>query len=260
MGQRLGQHFLRSQKALNTIVKAGNISSDDTVLEIGPGEGVLTRELLQHSGKVIALEKDEELCAVLRDGFSDEIAQGKLELIEGDALRYEPSGSYKLIANIPYYITGAIIRKFLTATVQPTLMVLLVQKEIAERIARDEKESILSLSVKAYGTPRYITKVPRGSFAPPPNVDSAILLIENISRDFFKDIDEDFFFEVVRLGFSAKRKMLAGNLSARFPKELIQKAFLECGINEKTRAEDIPIGKWNELVQSLSILRHTFRI
>jgi 16S rRNA (adenine1518-N6/adenine1519-N6)-dimethyltransferase len=261
MGQRLGQHFLRSQKALDTILEAGDTNPGDFVLEIGPGEGVLTRYLLGEVSKVIAIEKDETLCIALRETFSDEIAAGKLELIEGDVLDFEPNifkayvneFDYKLIANIPYYITGAIIRKFLTAKVQPERMVLLVQKEIAERIARDRKESILSLSVKAYGSPRYIAKVPKGSFAPPPKVDSAILLIENISREFFKEIREEFFFEIVRLGFSSKRKMLAGNLSARFSKETIREAFSHCGLDAKVRAEDISIEKWQELVQLLSL-------
>lgn len=259
MGQRLGQHFLRSSKALDAILEAGDTNPGDFVLEIGPGKGVLTRFLLGEVSKVIAIEKDETLCAVLRETFADEIATGKLDLIEGDVLDFNPDAlathlpefDYKLIANIPYYITGAIIRKFLTAAMQPECMVLLVQKEIAERIARDEKESILSISVKAYGTPRYIAKVPAGAFAPPPKVDSAVLLIENISRDFFKGIDEEFFFEVVRLGFSSKRKMLAGNLSARFSKETVLEAFSKCGLDAKIRAEDLSIERWKELVRKI---------
>ncbi|HUO56099.1 MAG TPA: 16S rRNA (adenine(1518)-N(6)/adenine(1519)-N(6))-dimethyltransferase RsmA [Candidatus Paceibacterota bacterium] len=252
MGRRLGQHFLRSRAALTAIIEAGDLRHDDVVLEIGPGEGVLTRELVAHTRQVIAIEKDEKLYAQLRETFSQEIRDGSLTLIAADALTYEPPERYKLIANIPYYITGAIIRKFLTASSQPDRMVLLVQKEIAERIARSQKESILSISVKAYGSPRYITKVPAGSFAPPPKVDSAILLIENISRNFFTEIDEEKFFAIVHAGFASKRKMLLGNLSMFGSREKLNELFMRCDIDPKIRAEDVALQKWRELAVLLT--------
>ena len=251
MGARLGQHFLRSKGALEKIITAGNISAHDTVIEVGPGEGVLTRELLQRAGKVIALEKDEYLCQTLRVTFQDEISKGRLEIIEGDALAYEPHGRYKIIANIPYYITGALIRKFLTAPEQPQRMVLLVQKEIAERIAREKKESILSLSVKAYGTPKLVEKVSRLHFSPPPSVDSAILTVSDISKRFFDTITEEDFFRVVRAGFASKRKMLANNLSVGFEKARVTTAMDACDISAKARAEDVPLEKWKLLTETL---------
>ena len=199
----LGQHFLKSQKAIETMVKTSGAQTGDLVLEIGPGMGVLTEALLQAGASVVAVEKDDLLIPVLEEKFEKEIKSGQLKLIHDDILNFDvskvpfggselPRGTldtYKLVANIPYYITGQIIRIFLEAENQPESMTLLVQKEVAERIvARDEKESLLSLSVKAYGTPKYVEKVPRGAFAPAPNVDSAIIHISNISKNNFRKI------------------------------------------------------------------------
>ena len=163
-----------------------------------------------------------------------------------------PHEPYTVAANIPYYITGEIIRQFLTAQHQPSTMALLVQKEVAQRIVA-QKESILSLSVKAYGTPKIVAKVSRKHFSPPPSVDSAILLIENISRDFFAEISEEDFFTVVRAGFAAKRKMLANNLSTVFPKQKVLEALAACGVPEKARAEDVALGEWKALTKKLCL-------
>ncbi len=189
----LGQNFLNSDGALDAIIKAGRVVKGDTVLEIGPGKGALTKRLLNAGANVIAVEKDDRLIPLLEELFSKEIKSKKLTLIHGDVLDLDVNSyllsvtSYKLIANIPYYITGEIVRKFLSGNFQPSLMVVLVQKEVAERITtKDQKESILSISVKAYGEPKYIQTVKAGSFFPPPKVDSAILLIDNISKDKFK--------------------------------------------------------------------------
>src|SRR3989344_2448242 len=154
----LGQHFLKSRDALRKIIQAGEISQDDVILEIGPGKGVLTEELLKNSSRIIAVEKDRELFVFLSEKFQKEVKEKKLILINEDILNSKIENLklkiYKLISNIPYNITGAILKKFLTEKYQPKRMVLLVQKEVAERIvARDKKESILSISVKAYGEP-----------------------------------------------------------------------------------------------------------
>src|SRR3989344_767210 len=223
MGTYLGQNFLRDTSVLTRIIEAGEIKKGETVLEIGPGEGVLTRALLDAGANVLAVEKDARLVKHLDSRYPSEIASGQLHLINDDILKLDISSlfancklgisSFKLISNIPYYITGEILRKFLTANAQPTLMVLLVQKEVAERIV-DTKESILSLSVKAYGTPSYICTVPRTAFDPEPKVDSAVLKIESISRAFFEDsnMNEDEFFKLVRSGFAHKRKRLGNNI------------------------------------------------
>ncbi|OGG79144.1 ribosomal RNA small subunit methyltransferase A [Candidatus Kaiserbacteria bacterium RIFCSPLOWO2_01_FULL_54_13] len=252
---RLGQHFLTGAWAARALARAAEISENDTVLEIGPGKGALTRELLALGAHVIAIEKDEALAEYLKTAFADDIRTGKLVLIADDIRSVSPEKlglkRYVLAANIPYYITGEIIRMFLSTRIQPRAMVLLVQKEVAGRIvARDNKESILSLSVKAYGTPTIVAKVSRGNFSPAPSVDSAILAITDISTKFFDTIDEAAFFRVVRAGFSSKRKLLAGNLAKHVgsrPKAL--DALTHCGVPEKARAEDVPLPKWKCLVQ-----------
>jgi 16S rRNA (adenine1518-N6/adenine1519-N6)-dimethyltransferase len=250
----LGQHFLKNQSIAARIADAATLSTNDTVLEIGPGTGMLTKELLQRARKVFAIEKDERLAADLREIFAVEIGEGKLEIIEGDALEIGqetlPQG-YKLVSNIPYYITGAIIRQFLTAKTQPKSMVLLIQKEVAERIiARDGKESLLSISVKAYGTPRIITTVKAGSFIPAPKVDSAVLAIENISRTRFSSFDVEIrFFELLRAGFGQKRKVLRRNLESITDKEHVSRAFEACTIKETARAEQLSPEEWGCIVR-----------
>ncbi len=248
----LGQNFLKSESALKAIINAGDINTGDIILEIGPGKGALTEKLLERAGKVIAIEKDNELFALLSEKFAHEIKSGKFILIHDDILDFDHTHykllttNYKLIANIPYNITGAILKKFLSSDNQPEQMVLLVQKEVAERIvARDKKESILSMSIEAYGAPRYIAKVPARYFSPAPKVDSAIISIENISKDSFKNAgEEEHFFDVVKAGFAHKRKFLAGNLSVKLPHEDWREKFKKCGISEKSRAEDIKLKDW----------------
>jgi 16S rRNA (adenine1518-N6/adenine1519-N6)-dimethyltransferase len=243
----LGQNFLKSTKALSDIVIAGAISLDDIILEIGPGKGALTEKLLEKAGKVVAIEKDPELISLLSEKFAKEIGNKKLEIIEHDILDFNfKAEKYKIIANIPYYITGAIIRKFLESDNQPERMVLLVQKEVAKRIvAQDKKESILSISVKAYGKPVYVDTVKKRYFSPEPKVDSAILLIENISKRLFSEnnISEKNFFELIKSGFAHKRKVLSSNLKSllggRTPKCLET-----CEIKEKVRAEDLELKDW----------------
>src|SRR3989344_1279216 len=268
----LGQHFLTSRRAIWQIVGAGKIVAGETVLEIAPGKGVLTKALLESGARVVAIEKDRELVELLEKTFEKEIAVGGLKLINGDVLELETSdlglraGEYKIIANIPYYITGQFLRKFLSGDTQPQSMVLLLQKEVVSRIiARDGKESILSISVKAYGTPKLIGKVPARDFKPAPQVDSAIIFIENISKKNFmseiaekvtekmEKIKEEKFFELVRAGFLHKRKKLIRNLEAAANQDVIQNAFRECEIPTDTRAEDLTLEKWLELCEKISV-------
>lgn len=260
----LGQHFLTNTSIVSSIADAGEVSSNDTVLEIGPGRGILTAGLLKRGAVVIAVEKDRELLPFLEEKFEKEISSKQLTLIRDDILdsKFLLPDSYKLVANIPYYITGAIIRKFLTEKNQPTKMTLLVQKEVAERVvARNKKESLLSISVKAYGKPKYIKTVKAGSFTPSPKVDSAILSIDNISRDFFSPTRttlvnykgspcnlEERFFEVVRVGFAHKRKQLFGNLKAVFDEKILKEKMNACGISENARAENLTAEDWKCLI------------
>lgn len=257
----LGQHFLKSEKALGQIVEAGDISADDVVLEIGPGQGALTERLLARAKKVIAIEKDHELIPLLREKFFREIHSKKLELIEADILKWDPStletNNYKLIANIPYYITGAIIEQFLSTANQPSAMVLLMQKEVAERIvAKDKKQSVLSIAVSAYGTPKIIAKVPAGAFAPAPKVDSTIISIEHISRDFFDGIDERSFFALLKFVFGKKRKQIGGSLAEFIGDRAAALAMLDAiGIEQKTRPEELPLSAWKRL--ALAVAKHS---
>lgn len=256
----LGQNFLKSKKVLNKIIEASDLSSTDLILEIGPGKGSLTKELLSVVKKVVAIEKDHRAVKFLEENFAVQIAEGDLHLIHGDVLEFDPKelgGEYKLVANIPYYITGEILRKFLSSQNQPTQMVLLVQEEVAKRIvARDEKESILSISVKAYGEPKYIGTVSRKDFSPSPKVDSAILSIINISKKSFtgSGISEEKFFDVVRTGFKHKRKKVLKNLALKFDIGEMGKGprfRKDDGTDKSIRAEDLKLEDWLEIVSKI---------
>jgi 16S rRNA (adenine1518-N6/adenine1519-N6)-dimethyltransferase len=236
----LGQHFLNSAHYLAAVADAAEITKGDTVVEIGPGQGSLTAVLLQRGARVIALEKDARLIPVLKEKFAKE----NFEIVEGDALSYEPAfKKFKVVGNIPYYITGALLKKFLSGAQQPALLVFLMQKEVAQRIARDKKESILSLSVKAYGTPRYCKAVPAGAFSPPPKVDSAIMGVYGISKKkFMNAAHEKKFFDLVKKGFSSKRKLLKSNV-----KNLLGERAEALGT---VRAEDVPLETWLALAKN----------
>ena len=216
----MGQHFLTSPGIIQKILTTAGLRASDTVLEIGPGAGVLTLELARRVKKVIAIEKDPRLVRELQERF---VSTKNLQIIEGDVLKIQNKQSelklprhYKIVANIPYYITSQILRLFLEDIKEkPSLMVLMVQKEVAERIiATPPDMSLLALSVQAYGKARLVARVPKGNFTPPPKVDSAILKIEAISDAYFKKyrLPPEIFFETARRAFSQKRKMLRKSL------------------------------------------------
>ncbi len=270
----LGQNFLKSKLAVHEILEAATLQHDDSVLEVGPGKGVLTEALLEKTRRVIAVEKDDRMIGLLNEQFSSQVAQNKLEIVHADILETKPedigllAGQYKIIANIPYYITGQFLRIFLSGEVQPSKMVLMLQKEVAKRIVgknntadHSAKESILSISVKAYGMPKYISTVQAKYFSPEPKVDSAILLIDTISKNFFGDLPstvaiktindkEKKFFELVKKGFQHKRKMLAQNLE--IPTEKRTDIFGRLGLNEKVRAEDLTLDDWKKMYGALT--------
>lgn len=259
--KRLGQNFLTSREALAHIIEAAHLSAGETTLEVGPGRGVLTRALLSQGVSVIAIEKDESLAEGLAEMFSQEIEEEKLFLVGGDFLDVPmedlalPKG-YVVVANIPYYITGAILQKILTTQRQPARCVFLLQKEVAERITDERRGSILSLSVKAYGSPRIGGAVSREAFSPQPKVDSAILVIEEISRkNFATRQEEEFFFSLIKEGFAHKRKLLARNLEGLFSKEKIMRTFSSAKISPKTRAEELSLAEWLALVKEFKYLK-----
>lgn len=254
----LGQNFLTSIPARLAMIEAGEVMSNDTILEIGPGKGFLTEALLAQGASVYALEKDTDLIPLLTEKFAKEVASKQLLLIEGDALTFFPEDRiqkpYKLIANIPYYITGAILSKYLTHKEQPVTIAVLVQKEVAIRAcAQDNKHSLLSLSIHAYGIPKVFYKVSRGSFFPVPSVDSAILQITNISRkNFLHTCHEELFFKLIHAGFAHKRKYAVSNIQEIFTTHNIRDMFAELSLDPKIRAEDIPLATWLTIAEKLS--------
>lgn len=246
------------------MVDVAEISSADLVLEVGPGKGALTEKLLPRTRQVFAVEKDERLVFYLTLKFKEEFKQNKLIIIGADILKFDPTsvglqaGGYKIVANIPYYITGEFLRHFLSEVVQPSKMVIMVQKEVAERILGNSpkatgvlglKESVLSLSVKAYAEPKYLETVNAELFTPKPKVDSVIIVIDKISRDFFTDVSEARFFNVVKRGFAHKRKLLVNNLEIITPAG--KKVLADCDIAPNARAENLTLRQWKYLAKNL---------
>jgi 16S rRNA (adenine1518-N6/adenine1519-N6)-dimethyltransferase len=236
------------------MIKSANLKVGENVLEIGPGRGALTKELLRAGAKVFAVEKDRTLGDFLKDRFKEELDKGQLKLLIKDINDLEDKDlkalvPYKLLANIPYYITGDILRMFLSMKHKPESMTILVQKEVAQRVV-SSKESILSLSVKFYGIPKLIKKVSSKCFLPQPKVDSAILHIALHSTPPHK-VDERDFFNVIHTGFAAKRKKLLNNLASKYNKEILMDIFEKFSIGQNTRAEELDLDKWIEITKAL---------
>ncbi len=253
----LGQHFLNSDYVPKRMCDAADLSVGDIVLEVGPGTGALTREILARGARVIALEADVRAIESLQETFATEIASGALTVCHHDVRELDPArfglktGEYKVVANIPYYISGLLFRTFLESNCQPNTLVFLVQKEVAARIARDKKESLLSLSVKVFGDPTYICTVGRSHFTPSPNVDSAIIAIRDISSVRLGRLDPKAFFTLLHLGFGQKRKQLIGNLAHTAPRDELEKVFLSLDLSLTVRAEDIEVSTWIALATHL---------
>ncbi|MAG12515.1 ribosomal RNA small subunit methyltransferase A [bacterium] len=255
----LGQNFLRSRAVTRDLVDASSIQKTNVVVEVGPGKGIVTHELLSRTKKVIAVEKDERMIEHLKEKFATEISSKNLILVHEDILNFNPRdwkleiGNWKLIGSIPYYITGVFLRRFLSIEPQPKTIALIIQKEVAQRIvAKDGKESILSISVKAYGEPHYIKTISKKLFSPEPKVNSAIINIDNISKKFFTEFSEEDFFKIVKAGFKSKRKKLLSNLKKEFPKADFEKIFFDLKISPNARAENLTLEQWGTIVKKLS--------
>jgi 16S rRNA (adenine1518-N6/adenine1519-N6)-dimethyltransferase len=257
----LGQNFLNNRSIPQTMCDAGDVGESDVVLEIGPGTGALTEVLLARGATVIALEADERAVTFLQEQFSDALSNGSLVLHHIDARTYDPTlfglkdHTFKVVANIPYYLSGLLFRIVLQNNVQPSVLVFLVQKEVAERIVdpiKSKKHSLLSLGVGVYGTPSYIKTVKRGNFTPPPQVDSAIIRVADITRNYFTDFDEATFFTILKHGFSQKRKQLKNNLLPLYSKDALDHAFKTALLPQNIRAEDLRFEDWQALVHTLS--------
>lgn len=245
----LGQNFLQDKNIVQKIIASANLSSDDFVIEIGPGHGILTEELVKKTEKVLAIEIDQNLISSLQKKFSKNKA---VEIINEDILKININKlvpeKYKVIANIPYYITSKIIRLFLEADHQPEEIILMIQKEVAERIIeKPGKMSLLSVSVKYYAEPKILFNVSRNSFFPIPEVDSSVIKISNIK----KQTGSKKFFQIVRAGFSAKRKTLVNNLSnsLHLTKSEVVEKIKTVPLNRTARAQELSIENWKKLSQ-----------
>ena len=249
----LGQNFLVEEAALRRIVAAADLTRADSVLEVGPGLGALTRHLAAAAGRVVAVELDDRFMPVLREELAD---VPNVDLVEGDILQLDPAGlvgrPYKVVANLPYYITAAVLRHLLEATPRPELMVLTVQLEVAQRLTAQPGEmSLLAISVQYYGRVRQVARIKAGSFYPRPEVDSAVVRIDLHRELPLTGLDERRFFRVVRAGFGQRRKQLRNSLRAGLgiPAEVVEGALEEAGIDPRRRAETLSLEEWGQLAQ-----------
>lgn len=257
----LGQHFLNSTVVPNWMCDAADIQTGDIVVEIGPGTGALTRELLTRGATVHALEADGRALVVLEKEFADHIATKRLVLHHEDVRDFSftdlglPNHSFKVVANIPYYLSGLLFRTCLSGEIQPRTMVFLVQKEVAKRVVeaqRGGKHSLLSLSVEAFGTPRYERSVAKTHFTPPPKVDSAIINVSDIHQQNFAELDQKEFFDLLHVGFGQKRKQLRTNLKKHYDETLIARAWETLDLSPTVRAEDVDLTTWLALGKMLA--------
>ncbi|OGH92809.1 MAG: ribosomal RNA small subunit methyltransferase A [Candidatus Magasanikbacteria bacterium RIFOXYD1_FULL_40_23] len=276
--KKYGQNYLVNPEPIEKMVNAAEIKKDDVVVEVGPGFGVLTLALAEKAKKVISFEIEKKLTtywknitghpersegsllANERDSSAEpqndkykniEIVWGNiLYEFKGDGLK---AGEYKVVANLPYQITSHVIRKFLEMENNPDMLVLMVQKEVAERICAQAGDmSVLAVSVQYYGKPEIVTFVPRSSFWPMPAVDSAVIKIKINKDNAGAKNNSESFFKLVKAGFSSRRKMLIKNLSAVADRQALRNLFKELGIDEKVRAQELSVEQWKEIVAKLS--------
>jgi len=251
----LGQNFLRDEEVLEKIIKSANLQTDDFVIEVGPGEGILTEKLSTKVSKVSSIEIDQNLISNLEKKFKD---NEKVEIINDDILKINlenltSNKNYKVVANIPYYITSKIIRLFLESKNPPSEIILMVQKEVAQRIvASPGKMSLLAVSVQYYANAELLFEVSRDSFFPVPEVDSAIIKIDTLKKN---GDDSKKFFQVVKAGFSAKRKTLINNISngLQLEKNLVAEKLKSIDLSQTVRAQELSIDDWKRLCASLNL-------
>lgn len=252
--KHLGQNFLIDKTIISKLIKGAKLAKTDTVLEIGPGMGVLTQEIAKRVKKIIAVEKDPRMCKLLKERLRD---FKNIEIINQDILKTDITRygllitGYKVVANLPFYITAPVIRKFLEAKNPVQEMVLIIQKEVAQRIcAKPPRMSILAVSVQFYSNVKILSYVSKKSFYPQPKVDSAIIRITP-KRKYKINVDE--FFKVVKAGFSQPRKQLANNLSKQLKlnKKELGSLLLDKGIKPTQRAETLTINNWIDLSKVL---------
>jgi 16S rRNA (adenine1518-N6/adenine1519-N6)-dimethyltransferase len=260
----LGQNFLTEPAALAQIVAAADLGPGDTVVEVGAGVGNLTGLLAERAGRVVAVELDADLLPILR---GQRAATPHVQIVPGDILRIAKSDlsdppllhlGYKVVGNLPYYITSAVLRHFLEDAPQPRLLVVTVQREVAERIvAGPGAMSLLAVSVQFYGRPQMVARIKAGSFYPPPQVDSAVVRIDVAAQPTVAlppGVAEADLFRLVRAGFSQKRKTLRNSLSAglRLAKSEVEEALSRAGVDPRRRAETLSLEEWAQVARSLA--------
>jgi len=279
----LGQNFLADPVHLDRIVAAAELAPDDVVIEVGPGVGTLTTRLASQAGRVVAVELDASLLPALHETLA---AYDNVTIVQGDILQLDPGqlsmvngqwsiandqpsansdssltldncpltiDHYKVVANLPYYITSAAIRHLLTAQKPPTLLVLTVQREVAQRIvARPPDMSLLAVSVQFYAQPDIVARIPAGAFYPPPKVDSAILRLRPWDQPPVDVPDVDAFFAVARAGFGQRRKQLRNSLrvNLELPQEQIDAILSQAQIDPQRRAETLTLAEWAQLAHA----------
>lgn len=250
----LGQNFLFDEGILRRIVAAGAVTAADEVLEVGPGIGALTAVLAQEAASVTAVELDDRFIPILQNELSP---YANVHIVHGDILTENPADyftkPYKVVANVPYYITGAILRHLLSCNPKPSRMVLTMQKEVAERItAVSPQMSLLAVSVQFYGTATIVDTIKAGAFWPRPKVDSAVIVIDlGETAVSYPNIDEKKFFRLVKIGFAQKRKQLQKNLRALgYPRETIIEKMAQAAIAPNRRAQSLAIADWVRLYEA----------
>ncbi|MFH2104648.1 MAG: 16S rRNA (adenine(1518)-N(6)/adenine(1519)-N(6))-dimethyltransferase RsmA [Parcubacteria group bacterium] len=259
VNKRLGQNFLIDQSVVTKIITAADISQQDTILEVGPGLGALTEAIAGRASRVIAVEKDRQLATHLNKRFS---RQENIEILSQDIfkLNFTAAGlkdrNYKIVANLPFYITSHFLRFILEAEAKPIELILIVQKEVAKRVvAGPGGHSLLSLSVQFYGEPKMIATIDRRSFYPPPAVEAAILKIKVHSRPAIKIDDTENFFCLLKIGFASRRKQLHNNLAAgyKISGQEAQKILMSANLDPTRRAETFSLNEWEKLYNSVVI-------
>ena len=276
----LGQNFLVDESHLARIAAAADLTPADTVLEVGPGLGVLTRHLAAQAGRVVAVELDDRLIPVLQELFAD---QPHVSFIHADILKVDPAAlladdrvtgwqgdkaesndsptqyairntQYKVVANLPYYITSAVLRHLLESPQPPTVAVVMVQREVAQRIVAGPGDmSLLAVGVQFFAQAKIVQKVPAGAFHPRPKVDSAVLRLDVRPQPAVADVEPAWYFEVVRAGFGQKRKQLRNSVAAGLgmAKEAVEAGLLSAGIDPQRRAETLSLAEWGALAKAL---------
>jgi len=266
--KRLGQHFLVDEELMECILSAADISINDIVIEVGPGLGILTVRLAEMASEVIAVEIDSRLVSILRGKLA---SSPNVKIIHADILKVTPrhllenylttpelAQNYKVVANLPYYITSPVIRHFLESPWKPSLMVIMVQKEVGEAIAAAPgKMSLLSVIVQFYSKPAIVAYVPAASFYPSPKVDSVVLRLDVYPKPFVEVANIESFFDIVRCGFCAPRKQLRNSLAKalEMPGSQVTLILEKAGIEAKRRAETLSLEEWKELWKVLAPFR-----